>query len=132
MALMLWRGLADTWGLADTQQSQMPGNKCPSCLLQLLKSAGILNLPEWFDAGRVSQQSTFAPFSKWPLCAALLEDDIQQVKLWAVLMLLSSLAGALLAVEIILFGFVEAKRYVDFQKPGSQVRESSLAGAGGP
>ena len=47
-------------------------------------------------------------------------------------MLPFSFAGALLAVEIILFGFVEAKRYVDFQKPGSQVSESSLAKAGGP
>lgn len=31
-------------------------------------------------------------------------------------------AGTLLAVELILFGFVEAKRYVDFRKPGSQVQ----------
>jgi len=67
----------------------------------LLKSAGILNLPEWFDAGRVAQQNTFAPFS------------------------------ALLAVEIILFGFVEAKRYVDFQKPGSQGEPGSFLGLEG-
>ena len=52
---------------------------------------------------------------------AYLEADNKQVKLLPVLMLLFSFAGALLAVEIILFGFVEAKRYVDFQKPGSQV-----------
>ena len=47
----------------------MPRNDFRCCLLQLLKSAGILNLPEWFDAGRVAQQSTFAPFSEWLLCA---------------------------------------------------------------
>ena len=33
-------------------------------LLQLLKSAGILNLPEWYDAGIEAQKGSFAPFSK--------------------------------------------------------------------
>ncbi len=32
--------------------------------------------------------------------------------------------GVLLAIQLILFGFVETKRWVDFNKPGSQVTVS--------
>ena len=38
-------------------------------------------------------------------------------------------AGVLLSIELILFGFVEAKRYVDFQKPGSQARNPDTTAA---
>ena len=31
--------------------------------LQLLKSVGVLNLPEWYDAGVEAQKNSFAPFS---------------------------------------------------------------------
>lgn len=64
----------------------------------LLKSVGVLNLPEWYNAGIEAQKNSFAPFS------------------------------TLLAVELILFGFVEAKRLVDFQKPGSQAEPGSFFG----
>jgi hypothetical protein len=67
----------------------------------LLKSAGVLQIPEWFDAGVEAQKGSFAPF------------------------------GVLLAVEIILFGFVEAKRYFDFKKPGSQGEPGSFLGLEG-
>ena len=33
-------------------------------LSQILTKAGILNVPDWFDAGKVSIQNSFAPFSK--------------------------------------------------------------------
>jgi light-harvesting complex I chlorophyll a/b binding protein 5 len=67
----------------------------------LLKSAGALNIPEWFNAGKVAQQGAIAPFS------------------------------VLLAIQIILFGFVETKRWVDFNKPGSQGEPGSFLGLEG-
>lgn len=33
--------------------------------LQLLTKAGILNVPEWFDAGKVSIKNSFIPFSEF-------------------------------------------------------------------
>ena len=40
-------------------------------MLQLLTKVGILNVPDWFDAGKVSIQNSFAPFSKSICCPAL-------------------------------------------------------------
>ena len=41
------------------------------------------------------------------------------------------LAGTLLGIQLILFGFVETKRWVDFSKPGSQAEEGSFFGLEG-
>ncbi|GIL59855.1 hypothetical protein Vafri_14563 [Volvox africanus] len=64
----------------------------------LLTKAGALNVPEWYDAGKVAIESSFAPF------------------------------GALLAVQLFLTGFVETKRWQDFKKPGSQAEKGSFLG----
>ena len=37
--------------------------------MQLLTKIGILNVPDWFDAGKVSIQNSFAPFSKFILAS---------------------------------------------------------------
>lgn len=39
--------------------------KCNHCV-QILKSVGALNLPEWYDAGLEAQKGSFAPFGKAP------------------------------------------------------------------
>lgn len=64
----------------------------------LLTKIGILNVPEWYEAGKVSIQNSFAPFS------------------------------TLLVVQFFLFGFVETKRWMDFRKPQSQGEPNSLVG----
>ncbi|KAK9824229.1 hypothetical protein WJX72_008757 [[Myrmecia] bisecta] len=64
----------------------------------LLTKVGILHLPNWFEAGRVAQQNAIAPFS------------------------------TLLAVQLILTGFVEVKRWVDYKKPQSQAEPGSFLG----
>lgn len=63
-----------------------------------LTKVGVLNVPEWYDAGKVAIENSFAPF------------------------------GALLAVQLFLCGFVEAKRWQDFRKPGSQAEPGSFLG----
>lgn len=47
-------------------------------ILQLLTKAHILNVPEFFDAGKVSIQNSFAPFSKSPyvLLASMVWDGL--------------------------------------------------------
>ena len=40
-------------------------------------------------------------------------------------------AGTLLGVQLILMGFVETKRWMDFAKPGSQAEEGSFFGLEG-
>ncbi len=47
-----------------------PGVYVCSCVLQALTKLGALNVPEWYDAGKVAQDNSFAPFSKSLLCAA--------------------------------------------------------------
>ncbi|KXZ52093.1 hypothetical protein GPECTOR_10g1116 [Gonium pectorale] len=64
----------------------------------LLTKAGALNVPEWYDAGKVAIENSFAPFN------------------------------ALLAVQLFLCGFVEVKRWQDFKKPGSQAEKGSFLG----
>jgi light-harvesting complex I chlorophyll a/b binding protein 5 len=64
----------------------------------LLTKIGILNVPDWFIAGREAQKGAIAPFS------------------------------TLLAVQLILTGFVEVKRWVDFRKPSSQAEPGSFLG----
>lgn len=56
----------------------------------LLTNAGILNVPVWYDAGKVAIEQGAIPFS------------------------------ALLTVQILLMGWVEGMRIQDFKKPGSQ------------
>eukprot|EP00891_Asterochloris_glomerata_P004433 jgi/Astpho2/4433/Aster-00048 len=67
----------------------------------LLTKAGILNVPEWFDAGKVSIKNSFIPFS------------------------------TLLVVQFLLFGWVEGKRWMDYRKPQSQGEPGSFAGLEG-
>ncbi len=52
-------------------------------LAQLLTKAGALKVPEWFEAGKVAQESSWAPF------------------------------GTLLVIQFFLFGWVEGKRWMD-------------------
>lgn len=73
----------------------------------VMTKAGILAVPEWYNAGQVAIDNSFAPFD------------------------------ALLGVQIILSGFVETKRLMDFRKPMSQGEkgtffgmEGALAGSG--
>lgn len=74
----------------------------------LLTKAGILNVPFWIDAGKVSIESSDVPFS------------------------------TLLVVQFILFGWVEGRRWMDLRKPGSTANppgnffglEAGLAGKG--
>lgn len=56
----------------------------------LATKAGALAVPEWYDAGLVSIQKSGIPLS------------------------------ALISVQLLLFGWVEGKRYQDFINPGSQ------------
>ncbi|GFR43360.1 hypothetical protein Agub_g4431 [Astrephomene gubernaculifera] len=67
----------------------------------LLTKAGVLSVPEWYDAGKVAIDNSFAPFS------------------------------SLLAVQMFLCGFVEVKRWQDFRKPGSQAEPGSFLGLEG-
>lgn len=63
-----------------------------------LTSAGALNLPAWYDAGKVVQESSAIPFA------------------------------TLLVIQHIMLGFVEMKRLQDFIKPGSQAEPGSFLG----
>lgn len=67
----------------------------------ILTKLGILNVPEFFDAGKVSIQNSFAPFS------------------------------TLLVVQFFLFGWVEGKRWMDYRKPNSQAEPGSFLGLEG-
>lgn len=64
----------------------------------ILTKAGALNVPEWYEAGKVSAESSGIPTS------------------------------ALLVVQFFLYGFVEIKRWQDFRKPGSQAEVGSFLG----
>eukprot|EP00882_Tetradesmus_deserticola_P000756 GHRQ01000826.1.p1 GENE.GHRQ01000826.1~~GHRQ01000826.1.p1 ORF type:complete len:243 (+),score=102.51 GHRQ01000826.1:72-800(+) len=64
----------------------------------ILTKAGLLNVPQWYDAGKVSVQQTGIGL------------------------------GPLLAVQLFLCGFVEVKRWQDFRKPGSQAEPGSFLG----
>lgn len=46
-------------------------------MLQLLTKVGILNVPDWFDAGKVSIQNSFAPFSK-SICFLALSSTVAE------------------------------------------------------
>lgn len=68
----------------------------------ILTKAGALNVPEWYDAGKVYIESENAiPF------------------------------GPLLAVQFYLYGWAESKRWMDFKKPGSQAEKGSFVGLEG-
>jgi light-harvesting complex I chlorophyll a/b binding protein 5 len=64
----------------------------------VLTKAGVLNVPEWWEAGKVSTEQTGIPL------------------------------GPLFAVQMFLCGFVEGKRWMDFRKPGSQAEPGSFLG----
>lgn len=34
------------------------------CIAQALTKAGVLNVPEWYDAGKVAIENSFAPFGE--------------------------------------------------------------------
>ncbi len=65
---------------------------------QALTKAGVLNVPEWWEAGKVSAETSGISLN------------------------------ALLGAQLILCGFVEAKRWVDILKPGSQGEAGSFVG----
>uniref|UniRef100_A0A383W1N6 Chlorophyll a-b binding protein, chloroplastic n=1 Tax=Tetradesmus obliquus TaxID=3088 RepID=A0A383W1N6_TETOB len=64
----------------------------------VLTKAGVLNVPEWYEAGKVSAEQTGIAL------------------------------GPLLAVQLFMCGFVEAKRWQDFRKPGSQAEPGTFLG----
>jgi len=64
----------------------------------ILTKAGVLDVPDWFVAGKVAQDASPIPFS------------------------------TLLVSEFFLFGFVEGKRWMDILKPKSQGAEGSFVG----
>jgi Chlorophyll A-B binding protein len=66
--------------------------------VQALTKAGVLNVPEWYEAGKVSAEQTGIAL------------------------------GPLLAVQLFLTGFVEGKRWMDLVKPGSQAEAGSFLG----
>jgi len=58
--------------------------------------AGALNVPEWYDAGKIAQDNSAIPF------------------------------GTLVIVQLLLCGWAETKRWQDFVNPGSQADGSFL------
>jgi len=64
----------------------------------ILTKAGILNVPEWFVAGKISQENSTIPFN------------------------------SLLMVMFFLHNFVEIKRWEDMKNPGSQAEKGSFLG----
>jgi len=64
----------------------------------ILTKAGVLNVPDWWEAGRVSAEQTGIP---------------TQALFWAMMFMC---------------GFVEGKRWQDFRKPGSQAEPGSFLG----
>jgi len=64
----------------------------------LFTKLGVLDIPEWYDAGKVSQDSSSIPFS------------------------------VLVIMQIFLFLVPEIKRLQDMKKPGSQGQEGSFLG----
>jgi len=64
----------------------------------LLTKLGVLNVPEWYEAGKVSIENSAIPFA------------------------------SLLMVQLFLHNFVEIKRLEDIKKPGSQAEPGSFLG----
>ncbi|GMH36212.1 hypothetical protein BSKO_04080 [Bryopsis sp. KO-2023] len=64
----------------------------------ILTHAGVANIPVWFEAGKVAQESSDIPFN------------------------------ALLMVQLFLMGWAEMKRYFDFKNPQSQGEPGSFIG----
>jgi hypothetical protein len=40
-------------------------DRCVLCAVQLLTKAGLLNVPEWYEAGKVSIETCGIPFGEW-------------------------------------------------------------------
>lgn len=66
--------------------------------MQILTKIGVLNVPDWWVAGKLSEEQTGISLR------------------------------ALLAVQLVLTGFVETKRWMDIRKPQSQAEKGSLLG----
>jgi light-harvesting complex I chlorophyll a/b binding protein 5 len=67
----------------------------------LLTKAGLLSVPEWYDAGKVSVESS------------------------------GTSLNALIGAQVLLTGFVEGKRWMDIRKPGSQAEPGTFFGLEG-
>ena len=64
----------------------------------ILTKAGVLDVPDWFVAGKIAQENSAIPFS------------------------------SLLMVQLFLHNFVEIKRWEDMKNPGSQAEPGSFLG----
>lgn len=67
----------------------------------LMTKAGLLNVPEWYDAGKISAETSFTT------------------------------TGTLIVAMHYLYGFAEGKRWMDFKKPKSQGEPGSFVGLEG-
>lgn len=106
----------------------------------LLTKIGILNVPEWYDAGLVSQQNSSIPFSEQGLwwekgmssdSGAVHPSRASSQGMMPVCNLLPPSpqpTEPLLLIELFAFNFVELKRLKDIQKPGSQGEPGSFLG----
>lgn len=65
---------------------------------QLLTKAGILNVPQWYEAGKIASENSFASFE------------------------------TLLMIQLFLMGWAETKRWMDFRNPTSQGEPGSFIG----
>lgn len=70
----------------------------------LLTKLGILNVPNWYEAGKIAIESSNIPFGKFEYLTSCT----------------NHLLGALLVTQLILMGWAETKRYYDIVNPGSQ------------
>ena len=117
------------------------GGANPKVCSQVFNAVGLLNLPDWYNAGRVAQLNSFAPFSerrpshcKQPAGPAAVSAVLLPALPWRCPACWSSEgdvdapAGTLLAVQLFLFGWVESKRWVDFFKPKSQAEPGTFLG----
>eukprot|EP00803_Ostreobium_quekettii_P004853 evm.model.scf_752.7 EVM.evm.TU.scf_752.7 scf_752:49472-53356(-) len=65
---------------------------------QILAKFGVLDVPQWYEAGQVAAQGSYAPFS------------------------------VLLSMQLFLMGWAETKRWMDFKNPKSQGEPGSFVG----
>lgn len=65
---------------------------------QILTKAGVLDVPQWYEAGKVAAESSFASFD------------------------------TLLMIQLFLMGWAETKRWMDFRRPTSQGEPGSFIG----
>ena len=97
-------------------------------ILQILTKAGVLTVPEWYEAGKAYvNQPGAIPFGEYESVGGVIRLGKKASLIPLVGLLLSCgywghlLAGTLRVTMFYLYGFVEATRWQDFRKPGSQV-----------